>query len=119
MSVEHGGFNGPASPMGGTPTASVPVGATWWQRLESLNPERFITDLRNDLDEARADLIEAQQEITTLSGGYLTVTTELQLLRQALSAAGIELPVSVLPVPKVEPEEPADAEQTPSHPALG
>jgi hypothetical protein len=71
---------------------------TFLERLESLNPEQIIADLRADIAQAKSDLAAIQTDLTTLSNGYLTVTAELQLLRQALTTAGITLPATVLNV---------------------
>lgn len=66
------------------------------QRLESLNPEKILAELRTDLKNARTDLSDIQAVVTKLSNGYLTVSSELELLRSALTSAGVSLPTTVV-----------------------
>lgn len=46
-----------------------------------------------DIETLKTDLESAQALITKLSGGFLTATTELALLKQVLATAGINIPI--------------------------
>lgn len=70
---------------------------TFIERLESLNPEKILVEIQTDISTAKTDLAIAQKELTTLADGYLTVTTELDLVKQALRAAGIDIAITVDP----------------------
>jgi poly(3-hydroxybutyrate) depolymerase len=60
----------------------------------------LVTKLVNELAAARAQIEVLQSVVTKLSGGALTASTEIALLKAALLAAGVKIPGVVGEQPK-------------------
>ena len=87
--MSTGPTNSASSSSSSTTPAPAPAKETWSQFLARANPVAIIEQVKTDVEAVQAD-------ITKISGGMLTITTEIGLLRTALTAAGINLPPSVL-----------------------
>ena len=52
-----------------------------------------VTAVVTRVETLEKDLLAAQAMVTSLSGGYLTATNEIALLRAALASTGVQVPV--------------------------